>query len=53
MGSNKRLLLAMLCTIVFILYGCKTDYLYDESLYYDEKTWNSEASVLNGKALKE
>jgi len=47
---SKKFLLPLL---LLLLSGCTEDYLYDESAYYDEESWNAEASVLNGGALKE
>lgn len=47
---SKKFLLPLL---LLLLSGCTEDYLYDASAYYDEESWNAEASVLNGGALKE
>lgn len=47
---SKKFLLPLL---LLPLSGCTADYLYDDSAYYDEESWNAEASVLNGSALKE
>lgn len=47
---SKKFLLPVL---LLLLSGCTEDYLYDASAYYDEESWNAEASVLNGGALKE
>lgn len=48
--TYKKIILSLL---VMLLYGCTDDYLYDDSSYYDEESWNEDASVLNGAALKE
>ena len=47
---SKKVILTFL---TLLLYGCTEDYLYDDSSYYDEESWNEDASVLNGGALKE
>jgi len=48
---KKRVLLLLL--ILFLLSGCNTQYVYDESYYYDQDTWDIEASVLNGRPFTE
>lgn len=47
---SKKFLLPLL---LLLLSGCTEDYLYDASAYYDEESWNEDASVLNGGALIE
>ena len=49
-NNGKKVILTFL---TLLLYGCTEDYLYDDSSYYDEESWNEDASVLNGGALKE
>jgi hypothetical protein len=47
----KRMLLLLL--LLLVLSGCTTQYVYDDSLYYDQDTWDIEASVLNGRPITE
>ena len=48
---KKRVLLLLL--LLFVLSGCNTQFVYDESYYYDQDTWDIEASVLNGRPFTE
>lgn len=48
---KKRVLLLLL--LLFVLSGCNTHYVYDESYYYDQNTWDIKDSVLNGRAFSE
>ena len=50
---HKKHSLIVLLPVLLLLSGCSADYLYDDSAYYDEESWNAEASVLNGSALNE
>lgn len=48
---KRRLFLLLL--VLLLLSGCNTPYVYDESYYYDQETWDIEASVLNGRPFSE
>lgn len=51
--NKKHSRIVLLPVLLLLLSGCSADYLYDDSAYYDEGSWNAEASVLNGSALNE
>ena len=44
---KKHSRIVLLPVLLLLLSGCSADYLYDDSAYYDEDSWNAEASVLN------
>ena len=48
---KKRVLLLLL--LIFVLSGCNTQYVYDESYYYDQDSWDIKDSVLNGRPFNE
>ncbi len=48
---KRRMFLLLL--MLLVLSGCNTQYVYDESYYYDQETWDIEASVLNGRPFSE
>ena len=50
---KKHSQIVLLPFLLLMLSGCSADYLYDDSAYYDEESWNAEVSVLNGSALNE